>query len=256
MCVSRRLAAVVVATAMLLVASAGVLAGQAPPPQTPPPAAPDRLPGVMPVQIPPAAQQYLAAAIDALSGVAVSKLHGEAATGVAAVQRDFQQMRAALSNPGAAGNGDWRTAYAALERDLAPLVGTPGEDTADTPEATGATLDTVTRGSLQLFQTSLELFYRSMAGEPSTTPTAPAPAGEPAQARNLFDVSGAGALLDRIDAIVSAALENKLIPQAGSDSQGGKAKRSPAGAVMVDRAALDEILAEVRQLKVMLRVRE
>src|SRR5579885_724081 len=98
MCVSRRLAAVVVATAMLLVASAGVLAGQAPPPQTPPPAAPDRLPGVMPVQIPPAAQQYLAAAIDALSGVAVSKLHGEAATGVAAVQRDFQQMRAALSN--------------------------------------------------------------------------------------------------------------------------------------------------------------
>ena len=264
--------AVAAAAAMFLLSS-GVLAGaagQSQPAQTMHPPGPDRPQAALtPVQIPPMAQQYLASAIDALNGVDTSALRGETASGVVAVRQDFERMRAALTNPGA--NGDWRTAYSAVERDLSTLLqpagGQPGASPG-APQGSPMALDTVTRGSLELFRTNLALFQQSMPAAPANpgapaagTPTQSGAQNPPAQTTSSLNASGAGALLDRIDAIVSAALGNKPTPP--PDTAVGTAgkvpsvdKKSSSGKVTIDRAALDEILAEVRQLKVMLRVHE
>jgi hypothetical protein len=83
---------------------------------------------------------------------------------------------------------------------------------------------------------------------------APAPAAQPA-----VDSEGAGALLDRMQTILDAALGN---PPADNHTVGtsgvlpGVDSKSKAGRVSVDRAALDEVLAEVQQLRTMLRVRQ
>jgi hypothetical protein len=247
-------------------------------------------PAISPVRISPAAQEHLNAAADALNGIDPSTLTGDAAAGVAAVRRDFQQMRIALSNPASA-NIDWRAAYAAVERDLAGLIGPPtiAGAPASAPAPNPPRLDAVTSGSLALFRGSLELFNTSMTAE---TPTGgstlapsgaassaapvipPPPAGTPSPAsaqprvtapmgappQGEADASGAAALLDRIEAIVGSALANRPTP-APNDAVGtsgekpGVDKKSTAGRVTVDRAALDEILAEVQQLKVMLRTR-
>jgi hypothetical protein len=126
------------------------------------------------------------------------------------------------------------------------------------------------------------LFYASMMGQTGVAPAAPAQ-GPPAtaaptagaaapaspaagvqaptvtQPQSAFDANGAGALLDRIEAVVNVALGNK--PAAGQQGAVGTSgtlpgvdTKSSAGKVSLDRAALDEILAEVQQLKVMLRV--
>jgi len=97
---------------------------------------------------------------------------------------------------------------------------------------------------------------------PATQPptgTQPPTATQPAAAPTLADAAGASALLDRMETVLSAEL--------GETSAGAKAvgtsgvvpgvdKKSKAGKVSVDRAALDEVLAEVQQLKAMLRVKQ
>jgi cytoskeletal protein RodZ len=91
------------------------------------------------------------------------------------------------------------------------------------------------------------------------TGTQPPTATQPAAAPTLADAAGASALLDRMETVLSAEL--------GETSGGAKAvgtsgvvpgvdKKSKAGKVSVDRAALDEVLAEVQQLKAMLRVKQ
>jgi hypothetical protein len=230
------------------------------------------------IQIPSTAQEHLSAAADALNGINSSALKGGAATGVASVRRDFQQMQNALTNPGSS-TTDWRSAYSMIERDLTALIGSPGRATTAGGQPAGLPeLDSVTSGGLELFRSSLELFYTTMLAvqPPPGTTSRPAsstgaqssgflstaqapPAG--ATGRTPIDANGAAALLDRIDAIVSAILENRPIP--GSDVAVGTSgttpstdKKNTAGRVTVDRATLDEVLAEVQQLKVMLRVRK
>jgi len=97
---------------------------------------------------------------------------------------------------------------------------------------------------------------------PATQPptgTQPPTATQPAAAPTLADAAGASALLDRMETVLSAEL--------GETSAGAKAvgtsgvvpgvdKKSKVGKVLVDRAALDEVLAEVQQLKAMLRVKQ
>ncbi len=86
-------------------------------------------------------------------------------------------------------------------------------------------------------------------------PSTPVPARQPA-----VDSEGAAALLDRMEAIVDAALGNR--PAGDNNAVGtsgvvpGVDSKSKAGKISVDRAALDEILAEVQQLRTMLRVRQ
>jgi hypothetical protein len=98
---------------------------------------------------------------------------------------------------------------------------------------------------------------------PVTQPPAPQPPPTPqAQTPNQSTPSGgAGVLLDRISELVDQALAGK--PTAKSSNKGTpgatgttgvmKVGKTSAGTVVVDRAALDEIKAEVEQLRVMLK---
>jgi hypothetical protein len=95
------------------------------------------------------------------------------------------------------------------------------------------------------------------APQPAPPTSAQPPAPPPAQPS--VDFEGASALLDRMQSIVNATLGNK--PAGDSKAVGttgvlpGVDTRSKAGKISVDRAALDEILAELEQLRTMLRVR-
>jgi len=88
---------------------------------------------------------------------------------------------------------------------------------------------------------------------PTPTPTqAPATpdSPQPPAARGDLDTSTARALLDRVEAIVNDALHQKSSSKPVGTS--GKLE-DKAGKVTVDRAALNEILAEVSLLKTMIR---
>jgi hypothetical protein len=94
----------------------------------------------------------------------------------------------------------------------------------------------------------------SIGGTESTVPSA-----VPASPGSNVDADGAAALLDRMDVLVNAALGAKKAPSADkpvgtSGVASGVDSKSSAGRVTVDRAALDELLAEVQQLRSMLRV--
>lgn len=81
----------------------------------------------------------------------------------------------------------------------------------------------------------------------------------PASPGSNVDADGAAALLDRMEVILNAALSNKPVPS-GDKSVGtsgvmpGVDSKSSAGRITFDRSAMDELLAEVQQLRSMLRV--
>jgi len=88
---------------------------------------------------------------------------------------------------------------------------------------------------------------------PETTATAQAP-------NHSTPSGGAGVLLDRISDLVDQALGHKPAPKrsdkgtpGATGTSGVKVGKTNAGTVVVDRAALDEIKAEVEQLRVMLK---
>jgi outer membrane biosynthesis protein TonB len=113
---------------------------------------------------------------------------------------------------------------------------------------------------------------------PAPPPTTGTPTGDAAQVQNPPHTTpngGATVLLDRISEIVDSALQGK---KGSSDKDKGKDEgntgkadndrkgtsgatgtsgvlkigKTPAGSVMIERAALDEIRAEVAQLKILL----
>jgi outer membrane biosynthesis protein TonB len=93
-------------------------------------------------------------------------------------------------------------------------------------------------------------------GTQPAQPTAGAPLAQPTS--GAVDSEGSGALLDRMQAILDAALGNRPAdqPVGTSGVLPGVDTKSKAGKISVDRAALDEVLAEVQQLRTMLRVRQ
>jgi hypothetical protein len=287
-------------------------------------------------QVPADAQQNLTAAASALQGLDSSTLTGDIGTSVAAVQRDFQAMQAAVKSS-TPGQSDWRANYADVERDLASLIGPVSTQPGAQPPANLPQLDPTTREALQNFRLNLELFNASMlsqmapgrspsaapasvgtqpatatqsptgtgqsstastqpaaaqppAAQPPTTvappaaqppsgqtPTVPPPAGQPPSVtpqqsgttapqptpstQTVPDTDAASALIDRMETIVSAALGGKPAPKDAKPvgTTGvlpGVDAKSGAGRVVVDRAALDELLAELQQLNTMLKVRQ
>ena len=102
----------------------------------------------------------------------------------------------------------------------------------------------------------------------ATQPTQPPAGTQPQQTAGgqlppptsgAVDSEGAGALLDRMQTILDAALGNRPADNQAVGTTGvvpGVDSKSKAGKISVDRAALDEVLAEVQQLRTMLRVRQ
>lgn len=254
-------------------------------------------PSVVFAQLPTVAQQHLAAATTALNSIDSKAVSVEAGNRVASVRRDFQEMQAALPNPAGSAETDWRTKYSAVERDLTGLIGPMNAQPGETASASNLPpLDAATRGALQQFRSSIELFYAATMGQPmqpseaaaanpTGTPTMPNPAtgtnGAPAttataggttgtsipgeagaaptassSGRQSIDAEGAAALLDRMETILNAALGEKSADSGKAVGTSGVGSKSKAGKLAIDRSALDEILAEVQQLKTMLRVKQ
>jgi hypothetical protein len=233
-----------------------------------------------------AAREHLAAAADALDGINATTLPADAAARIETIRRDFGQLRSSLGGaPG--GTAGWQGAYDAVQADVTALIGPPPGAESGSPSTSLPSLDTVTRGSLELFRASLMQLQNALSAAPpassgapaapratpavappppamaapgggtAANPTAsPTPASASGQPASGVDATGAAALLDRIDAILSAALAGKPLPQAEAPvGTSGSNKQHSAGKISVDRAALDEILAEVQQLRVMLALR-
>ncbi len=101
------------------------------------------------------------------------------------------------------------------------------------------------------------------AQPPATPPPTGAP-GEPAQTQTPAQTTATGGalvLLDRITDLVDQSLGQKPVPKESDKSTPGatgtsgvlKVGKTGAGQVIVDRATLDEIKAEIEQLKIMLK---
>jgi hypothetical protein len=93
----------------------------------------------------------------------------------------------------------------------------------------------------------------------ASSPNQPATPPPSAGAQNAIDAEGAAALLDRIELVLNAELGNKPIESGAVGTAGvlpGVDRKSKAGKLTVDRAALDEMLAEVQQLRTMLKIRQ
>jgi hypothetical protein len=132
--------------------------------------------------------------------------------------------------------GDWRTRYATVERDFTTVL---------------PRLDDDARRQLEMAHHRLQLFYTATLGPTrdanpvahigadEVAPTAAAPQTEPAQrAPGSVDPDRATMLmlLERMEKLVTDPLS------------GGK-----DGKVTIDRSALDEIIAEIAQIKTILR---
>jgi hypothetical protein len=152
---------------------------------------------------------------------------------------------------------DWRAKYRAVENDLAALIG-PAD--ARSKSAGIAQLDPAIRKQLEDVRTQLQLFYAGTMSDPDGNPVAHtgAPAGaapqtppsvtanpsvmQPPMTQSSTpvvdtDLGTALALLDRIQRILADATKDEM------------------GKVSIDRGAIDEIRAEVTQIKTILDTR-
>ena len=152
---------------------------------------------------------------------------------------------------------DWRPKYATVERDLTALIGLSEQPS---PDGGIPSLDPTVRKQLQDVRRNLQLFYASTLAQrgggsavPPTPDTAPAATVEPSlppptTAASVLDVDKGTlmALLDRMQALVDG-----LTGESGQ-AVGTSGSLSKSGKIDVDRQALDELRAEIAQLKTML----
>lgn len=150
------------------------------------------------------------------------------------------------SGTAAASAADWRSKYAAVERDLTALIGSTDPQS---PDRGRASLDPTVRKQLQEVQRNLELFEVATRGQqsnsppmPSTTSVVPPPALTVAD----IDTGTVAALLDRMQTLVERLNgdTDKTTGTAGSLSSSGR--------VEVERQSLAELRAEIAQLRTML----
>ncbi|HYM22992.1 MAG TPA: hypothetical protein VEU08_07280 [Vicinamibacterales bacterium] len=184
---------------------------------------------------PPTPESHLIEAKRLLGNVAASPTT-DVGKQIAALQVDFTEFTTAyLSNTGV----DWHGKSAVVDRDLNALLGAGSEPSAS---AASASLDPSVRRQLQAVRDNLQLFYAAVNGQP---PATPAPAAPPSAASNI-DVGTASALLDRMQALLDGLTGESGKPVGTSGSLGKSRK------VEVDRQSLDELRAEIAQLRTMI----
>jgi hypothetical protein len=208
-------------------------------------------------------QANLDGARRALDRVNTSSLSGDAAKKIAELRRDFNELAASLgtstaSTTGGATTGsaapaagaDWRTKYTLVDNAVLGLLGSstnaaPSDAVGTFGSAPGvANLDATVRGQLQEFRSQLQMFYAKQMGQ-VPQPTA-------SGTKN----NGANVLLDRMASIIDDALAGRAGPSStrAVGTGGTSGSLSSAGKVTIERQQLDEIRAEIEQLRSMLRV--
>ena len=128
---------------------------------------------------------------------------------------------------------DWRAKYAAVERDLTQLIGSADPQSADHGNPP---LDAGVKQQLQDVRRNLQLFYAATMGRSGAETPAAAPPARVVDA----DTGTISALLDRMQALVDRL-----------NGEPGK-----TGKVEVERQSIDELRAEIAQLKTMLTLKK
>jgi hypothetical protein len=191
----------------------------------------------------------------------------------------------AVGTTGVAADTDWRARYRRVEDDLAALIGSTTSSSSPTPSS--LSLDADTRSQLEMVRSHLQTFYaatmsapdgnpvartgapqtgataapssaappvaptaeapQTPSAQPAPAPTSPtatappppsAPAATPRVPQVDTDLGGALALLDRVQRILDDAV------------------KEPGKAPAIDRAAIDEMRAEITQVRTMLKPRQ
>jgi hypothetical protein len=170
---------------------------------------------------------------DNLAGAYLSQKNRAAASGVAGAVGTSGM--ASVPSDSRAG-GDWRAQYAAVERDFTSVL----------PQ-----VDAETRRQLEAVHQNLQLFYTATLGETrEANPIAhaaadsAAPTAAPPQTASVERTPGA-TNPDRATMLMLLERMEKLASDPLSTGKDGK--------VTINRVALDEILAEIAQIKAMLR---
>jgi hypothetical protein len=105
-----------------------------------------------------------------------------------------------------------------------------------------ANLDATVRGQLQEFRSQLQMFYAKQMGQ-APQPTA-----------STTTSNGADVLLDRMASIIDDALAGRPGTSRAVGTSGAKGSLASAGMVTIERQQLDEIRAEIAQLRAMLKI--
>jgi hypothetical protein len=203
------------------------------------------------------AAEHLAAARSALNNVLTAPAPtGDAYKKLAELKTEYL----ALERGASTASPDWSTHYNAIERLVTELIGPPSASAeagaVGTSGRAGArVLDTGVAANLQEFRTHLAAFSALMSAaaptQPSTAPpssappnSAPPPAAPPSEtvaaSTSASDAASLVAQVDQVAALVDGLLAVTTQP--------------PSGTVAVDRATLEQIKAQLDQIK--LRVRK
>ena len=228
-----------------------------------------------------------------LAGVAAAPSPG--ADQIAALRKDFTDFASAYlagtttpatATPGATGTSgradapvDWRAKYQRVEADFAALLGPVGGGAS---AASTVPLDPETRTQLEKIRSRLQMFYATTMSQPggnpiahtggpqpssSGAPAAPrppvAPTGEAPQTTGTQATPPAGASASPSSAPLSSGSRNSQV-----DTEWGTAlamldrverilndATKEPGKINIDRASIDEIRAEIAQVRTMLRSR-
>lgn len=196
----------------------------------------------------PAAQQYLDRARQSLDAIPADAVTGDSAAKMQQLRNDFNLVarRFAETTSSTASTTQMENLLAAVRRDLRALIGTRAEPSPSAaampsppptavvgtkgiaPDTGVVTLDAVVRGQLQTVRDDLDRFQTAATGaSPATPPAATAPC-------TVGPSSSVPALLERIEQVVDQAI---------AKSHGS------ARTVTIDRSNLDEIHAEIEELK-------
>jgi hypothetical protein len=210
---------------------------------------------------------------------------------IAALKQDFTDFASAYlaapsastpatATPGAVGTGgradarnDWRAKYQRVESDLTALLGPAG---GSAPPAAAAPLDPDTRARLEGIRRRLQIFYAATLGQPDGNPVAhtgapqpraadaPATAGVPiaptAQAPQTMrsespSAAGAGAGSSGSSPQVDAPFGTEVAMLDRMQRILDDAIKEP-GKISLDRASIDELRAEIAQIRTVLQARQ
>jgi len=228
-----------------------------------------------------------------LLGTITAPPQSESGRLIATLKRDFTDFAATyLARPSSVAGGttgavgtsgvaapqaDWRAKYRQVESDLAALLGPPS---GVQPSSGGVALDPETRSRLEMVRSHLQLFYTATlsapdanpvahtgtpqtiqtqapaAARPPVAPTAEAPqtppAAAPQQAAGATRSAPPGATrMPQVETDLGMALTlldrmQRILDDATSE----------AGKVKLDRGGIDEMRAEIEQIRSMLRSRQ
>jgi hypothetical protein len=237
-----------------------------------------------------AAQEPLTQATQLVAAIAAAP-QSDAGRLIATLKQDFSDFAAAYrttaapaptGTAGAVGTSgvadpsrsDWRAKYGRVEADLAALLGPPTG--APPSPAAGVALDQATRSQLEMVRSHLQLFYAATMSAPDGNPVAhtgaPQTATEGAASRPPVAPTGEAPQMPPAAAPQSAgaaagsplAAANTRLPQVETDL--GMAMTlldrmqrilddaiAEPGKLKLDRGSVDEIRAEIEQIRSMLR---